>query len=57
MNVTINNILTAFNARIQSKDWLDNTTKQKCEEKVSSVVSVYYTLTHTYIHTTFIHFF
>ena len=37
MNTTINNILTAFNARIQAKDWLDDTTKKRCEDKVSHV--------------------
>ena len=35
VNETINNILTAFNARIQAKDWLDDVTKQRCEQKVS----------------------
>ena len=35
VNETINNILTTFNARIQAKDWLDDVTKQRCEQKVS----------------------
>ena len=34
-NETINYILTALNARIQAKDWLDDITKQQCEQKVS----------------------
>jgi predicted metalloendopeptidase len=37
MNTTINNILTAFNARIQAKDWLDDTTKKRCEDKVNAI--------------------
>ena len=34
LNTTVNNILTAFNERIQAKDWLDPKTKKLCEQKV-----------------------
>ena len=35
VNETTNNSLTAFNTRIQAEDWLDDVTKQQCEQKVS----------------------
>ena len=34
LNTTVNSILTAFNERIQAKDWLDPKTKKLCEQKV-----------------------